>query len=472
MKKKIILTSSIITITDMLGLVSKNSNPYTSGLLILTTVVLSLDSLVEGVHDLQLSRKEKSLEKQASKIVSGCLSIAFGIVGGTAAYQESRQLLNRYNAQRDAELTDWTEQFLKGENTTSVKWKKYNSQEVLSKLKLLEPEMTQTEQTLSRTYKLRSECLERSHSKISTCQAYTLSSDPHVCSSTGEAFKAQWHPVRQEYQNQLVQKAVNSTLTLSQELDYRHPVTIAMRGNTASGKTRALRTEMASIKDLSGAINPDPIKYELIGQMDVTAAQAHREGAMLSKKIMDISLAQRPNINLVIDKRLDEREDIASVLNFRSNDRVEILDIDAPLEKSCLGVLTRRKGPDPLVPFDSIAAGYKNIRANRNHLIDQVKTNSEVEKYSLYVSDEGSTYFVASKKKGEFVISDPTRFKDAQHSEGIDIEIVETANKVITSSFLKEKYKVAPWLQNQGLESFLGLSIKDALDQHSKTIYR
>ncbi|MFY9227890.1 MAG: zeta toxin family protein [Candidatus Microsaccharimonas sp.] len=209
-----------------------------------------------------------------------------------------------------------------------------------------------------------------------------------------------WEAQRQQLHETIVSGALEAAQALSERLKQHNPkpTIYALRGNTASGKTRALAAgnEMfAGILDEegepSGALNPDSYKYELReGHVDISAGQVHDEGSMLGRRV-DRELTN-PDTSMVLDKRNETPEDIADILaNAAETDRaVRILDVDAPVETSLVGVLLRQRGgADPNVPFEAIVKGYVGIRASRRELFASVKeySGTRVDGYMLTAFD-------------------------------------------------------------------------------------
>lgn len=206
-----------------------------------------------------------------------------------------------------------------------------------------------------------------------------------------------WHPERREKHIEIVTDAILEAQALSDRLQEINPEpTIYIeRGNTASGKTRALHSAQmeffdnttGNIIDTTGAMNPDVYKFKLRnGDSSISAAQVHDEGAMIGR-MLAYELAS-PELSVIVDRRNETPEDIRDALNnaIETGRKVRVLDVDVPLEMSLVGVLMRpRGGIDPNVPFDAIAKGYVGIRANRKSLLDDVQRHSRkvVDNYVL-----------------------------------------------------------------------------------------
>lgn len=265
-----------------------------------------------------------------------------------------------------------------------------------------------------------------------------------------------WDSERRKLHESVFEEAILKAHALSERLKEKNPkpTIYALRGNTASGKTRALSAghEMfAGILDgrgePSGAINPDSYKFALReGDPDISAAQVHDEGSMISRRI-ERQLTD-PDMSVVLDKRNETPGDIEDILaNASETERnVRILDVDVPLESSLVGVLMREKGgEDPNVPFDAIIKGFVGIRANRSELIKQVETgsNTAVDGYMLmaFDPDERRPVVVAVLIDGKVVVDQKRQelyarlFSTPEQAEA-DAEVL--GNTVIDDAFIQQ----------------------------------
>jgi hypothetical protein len=379
---------------------------------------------------------------------------------------------------RTAELDSWMREFLDGQNTTKVSFDLHPPKQVLSMLKQIEYENVRmrvpiSEEYLKRTYALREECLVSSGSGITSCEAFTYSSDPVLCKSTDKIMREkEWHPYRINFHRKVMAQQFQDVMHLSYRMNSTFPKTYALRGNTASGKTRSLKTDpfFRTLFDTfqgKGVINPDIVKQTLrTGQPAVTHQQVHREGAMLTARLVDDIKKRSTTSSIIIDKRLDTTGDVETTLNLATarHSQVNFFDIDAPLEDSCLRVLNRNpKGEDPTVPFNAIAEGYKGIRENRIDLIEKAQNNRFFGFYKLFSGGK----LVAEIKEGRFTIA-PGKDKLFYQIIGakpdqIEQEIKEVRDRVLTPAYVQKILIDKPSLK--GIEKFTGMTIQNALNR-------
>lgn len=302
-----------------------------------------------------------------------------------------------------------------------------------------------------------------------------------------------WDPERRELQEGIYEKAIKEAGGLSERLLEKNPrpTIYVLRGNTASGKTRALSAGhklFAGVLDESGeptgAINPDPYKFELKeGEPGISTSQVHDEGSMIARRVE--RQLRDPHTSIVLDKRNETPGDIADILaNAAETERgVRILDVDVPLENSLVGVLMRpRGGEDPNVPFDAIVQGFVGIRAHRAELIRDVETNNDatVDGYMLMAFDpsERKSVVVATLINGEVV---PAQGKEelfescySAGEEELSAEAESIGNTIIDDAFI-ESYCATYFDDSEQarnyavraaakLKEFEGLRLRDAID--------
>ncbi len=380
-------------------------------------------------------------------------------------------------------LESWTHDFLEGKNTTAIDYSEYSPSKVLSTLKQIEYNNVKTanivpQQYVDRSYSLREECLLLSEGGISSCQAFTYSNDPQFCEEVNKVMKEkEWHPKRLSFQRQIISEKFDEALQLSRRINDTQPATYALRGNTASGKTRSLRVDPFFKRavdihgEVRGAINPDAIKSSLIQKnSQISHAQVHRESSVVTSHLVDDIMRQAPMSSVIIDKRLADKQDVYDVISSSEarGTKAHFLDIDVPLEWSCLRVLTRSpQGEDPLVPFDAVAKGYKGIRQNRLDLIEKVQNSERVGMYKLYSKGD----LIAQKEEGKSLEVFPDQKESFnqlinQKPEAIDQEINEVANRQLTGAYLEELRVTMPYLK--GIEKYEGMTIRDALNSAAK----
>jgi hypothetical protein len=263
-----------------------------------------------------------------------------------------------------------------------------------------------------------------------------------------------------------------------------------MRGNTAAGKTRAVKGNIPELeapvnatKDLRHrGVNPDDFKVDLReAQTDVTltSSQTHAESSMLAGKFEDsLRTIQTSNGkelgSILIDKRLARLEDVQSYARMaeETGRKLNVYDVDAPLEVSLAGVLERIPGGnDPLPPYKIIADGFKDVRTNRADVIKFFEDNPNLGKYELYGTlADGSKVKVVEVVNGKRTTFNEELYKEITAPPGelpdfiantkINSELIEALTKSLS---LERAQKV-----REILEPYLGKTWKDALNAHSQ----
>ncbi|MEI6237594.1 MAG: hypothetical protein WCP03_03280 [Candidatus Saccharibacteria bacterium] len=265
-----------------------------------------------------------------------------------------------------------------------------------------------------------------------------------------------WESTRSSFHTEIFNKAHEDAIALSERLKKYNPIITmyVLRGNTASGKTRAVKTDemfdgiLDENNNPTGAINPDRYKLDLRqGEVDISAAQVHIEGSMISRKVE--RHLKRPDISIVLDKRNETQEDINKILsNATETERaIRILDVDVPLETSLVGVLMRpRGGEDPNVPFYAIAEGFIGIRANREGLLDTISQDNgtKIDGYKLMAFDpsEHRSVVVATLEGGSIKVAQGkekllTSITIEYNKEELESIAEATGNTIINDSFIE-----------------------------------
>lgn len=362
---------------------------------------------------------------------------------------------------------------------------KENSGSVLADIK------KQDEALKGKSYELRREILKRSEGTISTHEAYTYTVDLPQGSDFDPYLNnpENWVPERKALHEEIVEVEYAKALALSARLGDPEPTIYALRGNTASGKTRALRNNEIFRKALdeqgrpTGAINPDTYKSELKTlemvetRQTIGHQQAHEEGSMLARKI-SARIADSES-SMVIDKRMNKARNITELIAFAEErgKGVKILDVDVPLETSLIRVLGRKiGGDDPTVPFDVVAEGFEGVRQNRGALIEQVIKNPKIKDYVLYGPDESVISIkVAQKVNGEFLVIEGQEeaFKRAVSKE-TESTVSKLAGTVINERYIEAVLsRTSEAMQDKvrsSLERYKGRSFKEALDLHAQKL--
>ena len=197
--------------------------------------------------------------------------------------------------------------------------------------------------------------------------------------------ESRWSPARQQLHRTLLDAArAEATKFATAMAGKGEPTVYAMRGNTASGKTRLAKSgampEIEAAVRATGdsrSINPDNFKGELMRHGGFTANEVHVEASVLADKLeaemKNVRTADGKPASMMIDKRLlglDEIERYAKMAED-SGRKFVMYDVDTPLENSLVGVLGRDVNGDdgPLVPYKPVADGFVDARGNRREVM-------------------------------------------------------------------------------------------------------
>ncbi len=450
------------------------------------TEITPQENLNSNRSEEEIANEIKSIKEQARIVVSNTLS--------EMPDTEVPAFISTFNQEHKGLLKDQEFSLLKSKDDKlvivdengdlkEITISKENAKEVLVDIKLKDKEIKGNSQAL------RSKILHKSEGTIDTYEAYTYD----VELPKGEAFDKyldnpeNWTPESREINNQIIETEYQKAKALSERLSDKEVTTYAVRGNIASGKTTAIknnelfRRALDSEGQVSGVIAPDVYKAalrktELVnGKNTVDHRQVHAQSSMISRAVYSRLLTE--NRSVMLDKMMHEQASIDQLLSTTSEGgrKIRMIDLDAPLETSCLRVLGRvADGTDPLVPFDSIAEGYKKIRENRMNLINNtVKNNPNIKEYTLLVTDElGESKAVLEKKDGKLSVlpEQAGLFKQAV-SLVPDSSISEIANITINNEYIAKTLEKAeqsrPVNIIASLEQYKGYTLKQALDIHS-----
>ncbi|NNB88732.1 annexin [Corallococcus exiguus] len=342
------------------------------------------------------------------------------------------------------------------------------------------------------SYEVRQAILERSGGKVSTFEAFTVGEPPKDGSLwTWLEEPKNWVPERRELQQKLLNTELDKAQTLSDRLE---PNTVyALRGNTAAGKTTAVKSDphlkskvLDEHGELSGALNPDPIKAKIAEAHDgkISTSQAHVEGSIISQRVENEMLS-RPGSSVVYDKRFAGESDIPRMLKAVEGRNVKIVDLEVPLETSSVRVLMRNPGTaDPLVPFEAVEGGFKGVRQNRLELLmgregefQGVINNPKITDYKLMVTDNtGKQVLVAEKRNGTWHGPDTAEKQalfDRAVMESPAAEAARVKNTVIDDAFIDRQVGAItdPGFAQKmraRLTEYKGKTLGEALEQHSK----
>ena len=387
-----------------------------------------------------------------------------------------------------------------GGKVTTVRVDKDNAPRVLKQLKEADPTGT-----APGTYAARQAILEHSGGSVECHHAFTLKEPPKAGLLPFLADRANWIPERLALQDEIVGKELGHAQALSDRLAAHGEknVVYALRGNTAAGKTTAVKKNPELSQkvlvdgEARGAINPDPIKGQLVKAHEgrISTQQSHFEGSAMSQRV-EKEMLSRPGSSLVLDKRFAGRDDIPQLLKDIGARNLKLIDLEVPLETSCVRVLTRKPGTaDPLVPFGPVSAGFDGVRRHRQDLImgrqegaegqsfQGVIENPKITAYALYVADEkGQPVLVAEKRDGTWFGPD-TQAKQALFDKAVLTDPTEEATRVertvIDDAFIQkhvEGLRAAgfPGAESkavelrEALEVYKGKTLGAALQAHSE----
>jgi hypothetical protein len=335
-----------------------------------------------------------------------------------------------------------------------------------------------------RSYSLRREVVKRSGGLLQTFEAFTVQllevnhpdlrkvlEDPSV-----------WIPERAALHERVIGEELRKCIALSASLNDPQPTIYGLRGNTAAGKTTALKQNprfhnMIGLNgELIGAINPDTYKFALRiedsrdGIFFTNSSQVHVEGAMLAKKIAD--LAHELQSSIIIDKRMSTVDEVEELLSSaeRRGKRVELLDIDASLELTLVRVLCRKIiGIDPVMPFNPLVSGFEDIRKNRLSLILSACLRGSINTYTLFSSTPKGTADVVGKKVGgKFKVEDGAHELFVNLIDGdLEEEVKGTSAQIINDRFIHGQVAATSELYKgrvqQSLQKYHGKTLEEAL---------
>ncbi len=367
-----------------------------------------------------------------------------------------------------------------------------NAEAMLNKVKAVDSELH------GPSHDLRREIMKRSFGQILSHEAFTYAEALPTGSELDTYLDnpENWVPERRQLHEAIVNHEYELAQKLSERLNDDKPAVYALRGNTAAGKTTAVRNNETFAKALdengepSGSINPDTYKseikqYEVDGEVQtVSHFQAHEEGSMLARKIQG-KIAESES-SMVIDKRMSKTKNIEELVRLaeKSGKEIKLLDVDVPLDISLVRVLERNIGGEaPNVPFDAVAQGFVEIRDSRSRVIEMVETNDKITDYVLNAADEtGTSIQVARKIDGKLYIAEgqEQRYINALDSGSTRATVEQLAQTVITDEFINvyldrvfgNNANSAPYRQvsEVALTRYKGKTLKQALDTRASTL--
>ncbi|MDP2342418.1 MAG: zeta toxin family protein [Deltaproteobacteria bacterium] len=331
------------------------------------------------------------------------------------------------------------------------------------------------------------EVLKRSGGNVVTSSAYTLATElPQKGKWDYLDGLAHWTPERRELHESLYARSLALATGLNQVIGAGgKPTVFAMRGNTAVGKTRTLanvdtlKSGAAFLKDNPAAsINPDPIKAELVAAeagkgVKVSSNQVHEEGSAISWRLLQAM--QKEAMSMIVDRRLGSPNDVSDIIAAAeaNGKAVELIDVDAKLAFSVMGVLMRKPGGvDPIVPFSAIAYGFAEVRDGRLKVIERAIESEAVTRYDLFATaNDGSKVCVAQKRDGQLEIKDTALFDSCVAPPHDEVERMRT--QIVDAAFVDQLTSglPKPFLDDakQALLRYAGLTLQAALEAHGKS---
>ena len=349
-----------------------------------------------------------------------------------------------------------------------------NAATVLTQLKEMRGEPTSD---------LRREVLKRGN--LPTSSVYTVGEPPKATKWDYLDGLAHWTADRRELHENLFARSMALATGLNQVIGAGgKPTVFAMRGNTAVGKTRTLanvdtlKSGASFLKDNPAAsINPDPIKAELVAAeaehgSKVSSNQVHEEGSAISWRLL--TALQKEALSMIVDRRLGSPNDVSDIVaSAEANHKnVELIDVEAPLAFSVMGVLMRKQGGvDPIVPFDAIAYGFVEVRDGRLKVIERAIESDSVARYDLFAtSPDGAKVCVAKKTAGQLEILDTKLFDGCVSPPHEEVELLRTTK--IDAAFVEGLTSGLPKpFQDDARKALLryeGMTLPDALEAHAK----
>ncbi len=348
--------------------------------------------------------------------------------------------------------------------------------------------ITQGQEQASPTAAIESR-LAASEGKLTTLEAYTTAPPPKGPGIWDwMADPRNWQPARVALHERLLAAALADAKALAEALD-GEPTLHAMRGNTAAGKTRAIKGNLPQLETAveatadrrHRAVNPDAFKIDLIAASEagLSSTQVHMESSMLAdrleQRLRDLRRSDGKLASMLIDKRLGPLEDIEhyAAMARETGRKLALHDVDAPLETSMSGVLARSVGgDDPIPPFDVVRKGFIEARRNRTEVIKVFLQDPTLGSYELFGTLPDNTKVkVVEVIGGELLIHDAAMYKQltADPSEQADRlgempitrEMITRITGPMTGGF---KAKLQGILEEAAAK---GLTWKAALDAHS-----
>jgi hypothetical protein len=268
------------------------------------------------------------------------------------------------------------------------------------------------------------------------------------------AVAAHWQPERLKLHDRLIGEATSGALKFAEAVERAQlpPTLFALRGNTAAGKTYMAKKSHPVLADAlkasggAGVINPDAFKPALrdhSGPTRPSSERVHGESCVLADRLEEeLKPMKTPSgapASMLVDKRLAQPGEIGAYLEMaeQTGRKMELCDIDAPLERSLAGVLMRTpEGDDPVPPYLAIAHGFTGVRGNRLDVIDKLLDKPDLGNYQLFgTTEDGSKVKVASVENGELCIHEPQLYERITAPESAAVGFV--GDRVIDAALIE-----------------------------------
>jgi len=335
------------------------------------------------------------------------------------------------------------------------------------------------------SYAGRTQHLAASQGSINTASAYTRAAKGETVWDTAER-PGSWLPQRQAFQDKLLDGKMLQALKQAEGGTMIEAI-YAMRGGTGVGKTRLRQSGLSP--ELSAnmpVVNPDELKMDLIRGSDVnlTHDQVHIESSVLADRYLKMLLDAK-NANgghavpsVLVDRRLGSLQEVKALAAEaqRTGRKLNVADVDAPLEQSLLGVLMRKPGgDDPITPFSALAeGGFIPARANRSAIMGIFEENPDIGRYELYgTKPNGDKYLVAKVENGKSMIFDrqawdiltDQRAANEYISKFRQSKIDKTEISLVTEALPDGEWKL---FVIDTLHKYMGLTWEEAVSRHGQ----
>jgi hypothetical protein len=330
-------------------------------------------------------------------------------------------------------------------------------------------------------YAERTKALLASKGEMTTFAAYTTVSPGEKNIWAIAENPDSWLSQRRDIQKKILATEINKAIQVARNQSAPLPAINAMRGNSGVGKTRlasaATIPELIDISKLP-VVNPDLFKKLLREETnsDLSHRQLHIEASQMSEDFQTDLLNNENITSFLVDRRLGSLSDILQLKGKAENSgkKLNLFDVDAPLEDSLIAILMRRPGgDDPIVPFEVVAnEGFEKSRGNRKDIINLYRENPEMGRYELYGSiGSGQKELVATVENGKLSILNRAHFAKITATQNEEIANIKntliTPKEIerVTCSLDKGDYKDAVI---EALQSFKGLTWEQAIKIHEK----